>query len=114
MTETPASPTQVDLAPMRSLLWIVAVMLVLIAAACTLGEEPRRTLLDYFAQELAAGRITQAQFDTLREGLSGGDLWRDLLLEAVGTAVGIGGALLGVRQWRGPIHARKGSHPPPA
>lgn len=88
------------------------VILVLVAAtmlvSCTiLGADERQQALSALAEMLAAGTITQSQYDALVAALSGGG-WGEFLRIGGEVALGILGSLLGVRIWRGPIGARRG------
>lgn len=90
-------------------LWTLSVMLVLslMAAGCgsLLSPEKKTALQQEYSQMLANGQITKTQYDALLSALEGGKDWVGALTEV---ALSIGGALFGVRLWRGGINDRKG------
>lgn len=96
------------------LLFGLALILMLFMTAC-MGPQAD-AVRDVFAQLLAEGKITQAQFDTLSHALTSSD-WSSFWSQVAAVGLSIGGAWLGVplvtNLTRGPISARKGLPPAP-
>ena len=91
--------------------WVLFFVLALALFACTALSPAEQQELARLILENQQGQLTQAQverlYQLLQQSQTGEIDWN-----AIGAGVaGIVGSLLGVRVWRGPITARKGSAP---
>lgn len=85
-----------------------AFLLLCLTACSVLSPEQKASLLQYAQSELAAGRMTQAQYEALLSALEGGRDWIGSVVEVV---TGVGLSLLGVTWLRGPVGNRRGLEP---
>jgi hypothetical protein len=91
--------------------WILSAALAaafLFLGACALAPEQQEAVRVVFDELLRDGKITYEQHAALIAALTQGD-WSYVWAQLAEIGVAIGGALLGVRVWRGGITSRRGA-----